>query len=93
MTESIARGARGELAPLFPECRGEDAARCLDRAVERLSRATSAGVAEGIRGSLGGWPLVFAFGAGALVAIAIGWAWGVYRTRHPPRAPDAHRIS
>jgi hypothetical protein len=93
MTESIARGARGELAPLFPECRGADASRCLDHAVERVSRAGAGGLAAGIRDALGGWPLVFAFGAGALAALALAWAGAVYQAsrpalalRHAPRA-------
>jgi hypothetical protein len=81
MTESMLRGARGELAPLFPECRGADAPVCLERTVERMSRASSAGVAAGIRESLGVWPLAFAFGAGALFALVIAGAWRFYRAR------------
>jgi hypothetical protein len=81
VSASMARGVRGELAPLFPECSGADASGCLDRAVERVSRASSAGVAAGIRESLGGWPLALAFGAGALAALALAWAWEVYRGR------------
>ena len=83
VTASMARGARGELAPLFPECRGEDASKCLDRAVERLSRASSAGVAAGIRESLGVWPLVLAAFVGALSTLALIWAWAIYRARRP----------
>jgi hypothetical protein len=81
MSASMARGARSDLAPLFPECRGADASTCLDRAVERMSRASSAGVAAGIRASLGAWPLVLAFGGGAFSALAMAWAWAVYRAR------------
>ena len=82
-TGAMARGARAELAALFPECRGADASGCVDRAVERLSRASSAGVAAGLRASLGAWPLVFAFGGGAIFALALAWAWGIYRARRP----------
>jgi hypothetical protein len=83
---AMARGARGELAPLFPECQGADAAGCLDRAVERVSRATSAGVVAGIREALGVWLLALAFGGGAFLALALVWARGVYRTRGPAPA-------
>lgn len=79
LTTSMARGARAELSPVFPECAGMDAATCLDRAVERVSRASAAGVAAGIRESLGVWPIVLAFGAGGLSALALAWAWVVYR--------------
>jgi hypothetical protein len=85
MAGAMARGAQGDLAPLFPECRGADASGCLDRTVERLSRASSAGVAAGIRESLGVWPFVFAFGGGALSTLALAWAWGIYRARRPER--------
>jgi hypothetical protein len=81
VTESMARGARDELAPLFPECRGAAASSCLERAVERVSRASSAGVAAGIRDALGVWPFVLAFGGGALGALVVVWAWGIHRAR------------
>jgi UDP-2,3-diacylglucosamine pyrophosphatase LpxH/uncharacterized membrane protein HdeD (DUF308 family) len=87
MTASMARGAHDELAPLFPECRGADASSCLDRAVERVSRASAAGVSQGIRASLGIWPLVFSFGLGAFSMLALGWAWAIYRARGAARAP------
>jgi hypothetical protein len=80
---AMARGARGELAPLFPECRGADSGRCLDQAIERVSRATAAGVVTGIREALGVWLLALAFGGGALLALALVWARGVYRGRGP----------
>jgi hypothetical protein len=86
VTGSMARGALGELAALFPECRGADASRCRDAAVERMSRASSAGVAAGVRDALGVWPLVSAFGGGALVALALAWAWAMYRARRPTPA-------
>ena len=90
---SMAEGARGELAPLFPECRGAEASRCLDSAVERLSRAAAAGVAGGIGASLGMWPLVLVFGGGGLCALALAWAWGIYRARGvaPRRLRAGHR--
>jgi uncharacterized membrane protein HdeD (DUF308 family) len=66
-----AKGARvEELAPLFPECGGVDASTCLDRAVARVSGAAAAGVTREIRASLGVWPLVIAFGLGALTALS-----------------------
>jgi hypothetical protein len=86
-TASIARGARGEL---FPECRSADASKCLDRAVERVSRASSAGLVAGIRDSLGVWPLVLAFGAGAFVMLVLVWARGIYWARPMRRAPRFH---
>jgi hypothetical protein len=86
LTESMARGARGDLAPLFPECSGVDASQCLDRAVERMSRASSAGIAAGVRESLGAWPLVLAFGGGVLSTVVLAWGWGVYRARRPTAA-------
>jgi hypothetical protein len=89
VTESVARGARGELAPFFPECRGADPASCLDRAVERVSRASSTGIAAGIGAALGGWPLtlgfVVTFGVGALVALMLVWARGIHRASRPSR--------
>lgn len=90
-TASIARGARGELAPLFPECRSADASQCLDRAIERVSRVSSAGLAAGLRDSLGVWPLVPAFVAGALVTLALAWARGIHRARPVRRAARFHR--
>jgi hypothetical protein len=83
VTASMVRGAREELAPLFPECRGADASKCLDSAVERLSRASSAGVAAGVRESLGVWPLVLAFAVGVFFALALTWAWGLHRAHRP----------
>jgi hypothetical protein len=83
LTGAMARGALGDLAPLFPECSGVDASKCLDRAVERMSRATSAGVAAGVRESLGVWPLVLAFGGGVLSTLVLAWARGIHRARRP----------
>jgi len=79
VTASMARGVRGELGVLFPECDGGDAAKCLDRSIERVSRASAAGVAAGIRESLGVWPLVLAFGGGAFSMLALAWARAIYR--------------
>jgi hypothetical protein len=79
LTASMARGARGHLTPLFPECSGADASGCLDRTVERMSRAGTAGVAAGVRESLGIWPLVLAFGGGVISTIALAWARGIHR--------------
>lgn len=83
VTGSVARGARGELAPFFPECREADPASCLDHAVERLSRAGSTGVAAGLGAALGGWPLILAFvvtfGVGALAAVTLVWLVSVAR--------------
>jgi hypothetical protein len=96
VTESVARGARGELAPLFPECGGADAAGCLERTVERVSRAGSAGIAAGIGAALGGWPLLLGFmgtfAVGALAALVLVWAWGLHRASASPRLRvGAHR--
>jgi hypothetical protein len=81
---SMVRGAQGEL---FPECRGAGASGCLDRSVERVSRASAAGVAAGMREALGVWPLVFAFAGGALLASAL--AWATARRPRPPPPPRA----
>lgn len=96
---SMARGAREELGGLFPACRGTDAASCLDQTVERVSRAGTAGIAAGVRESLGIWPLVLAFAGGALFALAAGWA--IYVARRVgsavrpaiPRSADPRRPS
>ncbi|TKD12055.1 hypothetical protein [Polyangium fumosum] len=79
MAASMARGVRGELGAFFPACEGEDAAKCLDLSVERVSRASAAGVAAGIRESLGVWPLVLAYGVGVFSTLVLAWAWATYR--------------
>ena len=86
MSGAMTRGVGGELGPLFPECRGADASKCVELAVERLSRASAAGLAAGVRAWLGPWPLVLAFAAGALFALLVAWASTLRRAR-PRREP------
>ncbi len=84
---AMARGAGSELGALFPECRGERGSGCLELAVERLSRASAAGIAAGARASLGPWPYVLAFAAGALLALLVAWAIAVLSRLRKRRQP------
>ena len=48
---SAARGVRAELGNLFPECKGPERPRCIERRLEALGRAATSGVAKGLTGS------------------------------------------
>jgi hypothetical protein len=89
---SIVRGAEGELAPLFPECAGEQRRACLEAEVRQLGRAASAGFMEGVFAS-SVWPaMAIAFLGGVGFAIGAGLVLSLLRrsrrARHEKR--EAH---
>jgi hypothetical protein len=68
LAASVVRGVRAEIAP---ECEGDDSSRCLDRRIQALGKATSAGLSAGASPTFGPYPIVIGFIAGLLSAGAI----------------------
>ena len=84
IAEQAARAfSRQLIADLGPRGDGP-LATSLSATTERAGRASLAAIAADVRGSLGVWPLVLAFGGGAFSAIVLAWAWAVYRRRAAP---------
>lgn len=67
LAASTMRGLRAELAP---QCQGDDA-RCFERRLQALGRATSTGVGEGLAASFGWLPVLLGFVAGLVAAAAV----------------------
>lgn len=73
ISASAVRGARQEIGGLFPECRGSDRDRCVERRLGDLSRAVSSGVAEGMRELFAIPLLLLGFVCGIATALALSW--------------------
>jgi hypothetical protein len=85
VSASVVEGATNKLNDLFPGCTGPDAAACRERRLQEITHTAGAGLAAGVRDSIG-WPiLIFVAALAGVAGAAAHRFWSERRGRRQLR--------
>jgi hypothetical protein len=85
VSASVVEGATNKINDLFPGCTGPDAAACREQRLRELTHTAGAGLASGVRDSIG-WPiLIFVAAVAGVAGAALHRFWSERRGRRQLR--------